>query len=138
MRTTGARGPDAWTVATIVPSGAASMRYQTVASIRPHFDTCGSSRSTVASTVVPCVDAGNEGRSWASARLSFGGGAASAGAAKASATSAVSKAFIFLLDQNKAPPSGNTCQGGVLVASEVVGRPEMARGRLRLDAWGSA
>src|SRR5436190_13199710 len=97
MRTTGASCPAACTVATIVPSGAASMRYHTVASIRPHFDTCGSSRSTVASTVVPWVDAGNDGRSWASALLSFGGGA-SAGATSASATNAVSTAptsFVF-------------------------------------------
>src|SRR5205085_8180794 len=99
MWTTGASAPDPCTDATMVPSGADSMRYQTVASTRPHFDTCGSSRSTVASTVVPWADAGNDGRSCASALLSFGGGA-SAGATSASATSAVSTASTSFVVRN--------------------------------------
>src|SRR4029453_10338361 len=94
MRTIGASGPAPCTAATIVPSGAASIRYQTVPSMRPHGDTCGSRRSTVASAVVPCAAAGNVGSSWESARLSFGGGAARAGAARTSAARAVSKIFM--------------------------------------------
>jgi hypothetical protein len=92
MWTTGASGPEAWTLVTIVPSGAESIRYQTVASTRPHFDTCGSSRSPVASTVVPCATAGNVGKSCAAALLSFGGGVARAGAGIVSAGNAKSVA----------------------------------------------
>ena len=54
-----------------VPSGAV-IRYQTVDAMGPHSDTCGSSRSTVASTSVPWTAAGNAAIAWASARLSFG------------------------------------------------------------------
>ncbi len=94
MRTTGASCPAAWTAATIVPSGAASIRYQTVASTRPHLETWGSSLSAVASTVEPCAAEGKVGSVCASARLSFGGGAAVAGAAITSATRAVRKIFM--------------------------------------------
>src|SRR5690242_991247 len=110
MCTTGASGADAWTATTMVPSGAESIRYQTVASTRPHFETCGSSRSTVASTVVPCATAGNVGRSTGLALLSFGGGSALAGDASTPATtSAVSRDFtVFIQSENLT--FGNACQ----------------------------
>src|ERR671923_906089 len=94
MRTTGARRADAWTVATIVPSGADWIQYQTVFSIRPQRETCGSRRSTVASAVVPWTIAGKVGRTRASSRLSFGGGAAAAGAARMSAAKMVAISFM--------------------------------------------
>src|SRR5512133_3489138 len=109
MWRTGARGPDAWRVTTIVPSGAESIRYQTVASTRPHFDTCGSSRSTVASTVVPCVRAGKVGRSSALALLSFDGGVARAGVARIpSTTIAVTSVFTVLM-QSQGLTFENAC-----------------------------
>ena len=77
-RTTGATPAAPLTVTAISPSGAVSTRYQLVASTRPQRETCGSSRSTVASAVVPGRAEGNDGIGAASARLSFGGGAATA------------------------------------------------------------
>src|ERR671924_1384478 len=94
MRTTGARRAAACTVATIVPSGADWIQYQTVFSIRPQRETCGSRRSTVASAVVPWTVAGKVGRTRASSRLSLGGGAAAAGAARMRAANAAATIFI--------------------------------------------
>jgi len=57
-RTAGAK-PAPCTARRIRPSGAWSIRYQTVDSDAPHRPVCGSSRSAVAPTVEPCSVAGN-------------------------------------------------------------------------------
>src|SRR5918994_1467073 len=142
MRTTGASPGLALTLTTMRPSGARSIRYQTVASIWPQSETWGSSRSTVASTVVPVAKAGKLGSSWASALLSFDGGAAAADGAKRRAAAPTTRDDLRIPDARTDVvtnlPTGGWLVTGPSYCPDGISTPRLLRCLIVLSFLGEA